>query len=292
MHKFLLFSCLLLPVVAHAEEKPITPVPVSTSQALIAPAKATVTVWTNGLRAPQGMTRDAAGNLYVAEFNGGQVSKFAPDGKLLGKLGDDLKSPAWIERVGNEIYVSERKANRVLKLQADGTLQPLNGEVIEPLGLAASPNGDLLVIAHTTSRLLRYKNLNTAGEKSTPQAVYAALSEVGNRYGYRAVAIDNDGIIYITDEIENAVLLLTPQGRMAVWAKDLDDPTAVVFSPDGTVYVAEEGAGRVSRLNAEGVATVVAEGLGQPRDIEFLDDKTMLVSDRQSGTIWKVELPA
>jgi glucose/arabinose dehydrogenase len=38
-------------------------------------------VWASGLRAPQGMARDAAGNVYVAEYQGGQVSKFSSEGK-------------------------------------------------------------------------------------------------------------------------------------------------------------------------------------------------------------------
>ena len=87
------------------------------------------------------------------------------------------------------------------------------------------------------------------------------------------------------------MMLRTPAGRVAVWVRDLNDPTAVVVSPDGGVFVAEEGAGRVSRVHPEGTTTVVADGLGQPRDIEFLDAKTMLVSDRQGGVIWKVTLP-
>jgi glucose/arabinose dehydrogenase len=38
-------------------------------------------VWASGLRAPQGMARDAQGNIYVAEYQGGQVSKFSPEAR-------------------------------------------------------------------------------------------------------------------------------------------------------------------------------------------------------------------
>jgi glucose/arabinose dehydrogenase len=103
--------------------------------------------------------------------------------------------------------------------------------------------------------------------------------------------VDRDGTLFFTDETDGQLMLRTPAGRVAVWVKDLNDPTAVVVSPTGSVFVAEEGAGRISRVNAEGTTTLVADGLGQPRDIEFLDGKTMLVSDRQGGVIWKVTLP-
>jgi glucose/arabinose dehydrogenase len=157
--------------------------------------------------------------------------------------------------------------------------------VIEPLGLAIDNSGNPVVVAHTTSRLLRL------GDNGKFASVYDAPTGKGKRYGYRCVAVDRDGSLLITDEAEGQVLLLTPSGRLAVYARDLDDPTTVVFSPRGEVFVAEEGAGRISRLNAQGEATVVAEGLGKPRDIEFVDERTLLVSDQENGRVWKVVLP-
>jgi sugar lactone lactonase YvrE len=230
------------------------------------------------------MARDAAGNIYVAEYQGGQVSKFSSEGKPLGKVGGELKNPAWVLSAGDTLYISERKANRVLKADAAGKTTVVDS-VIEPLGLAVDNDGKLVVVAHTTSRLLRLG----ADEKFA--SVYDAPTGKGKRYGYRCVAVDRDGSLLITDEAEGQVLLLTPSGRLAVYASGLDDPTTVVFSPRGDVFVAEEGAGRISRLNAQGEATVVAEGLGKPRDIEFVDDRTLLVSDQENGRIWKVVLP-
>jgi sugar lactone lactonase YvrE len=221
----------------------------------------------------------------VAEYQGGQVSKFSPEGKPLGKVGGELKNPAWVAMSGDTLYISERKANRVLKADAVGKVTVVDDNVIEPLGLAIDNSGNPVVVAHTTSRLLRL------GDNGKFASVYDAPTGKGKRYGYRCVAVDRDGSLLITDEAEGQVLLLTPSGRLAVYARDLDDPTTVVFSPRGEVFVAEEGAGRISRLNAQGEATVVAEGLGKPRDIEFVDERTLLVSDQENGRVWKVVLP-
>jgi sugar lactone lactonase YvrE len=259
---------------------------VSTTPVATAPVGSAVkSVWASGLRAPQGMARDAVGNIYVAEYQGGQVSKFSPEGKPLGKVGGELKNPAWVAFDGDTLYISERKANRVLKADAVGKVTVVDDNVIEPLGLAIDNSGNPVVVAHTTSRLLRL------GDNGKFASVYDAPTGKGKRYGYRCVAVDRDGSLLITDEAEGQVLLLTPSGRLAVYARDLDDPTTVVFSPRGEVFVAEEGAGRISRLNAQGEATVVAEGLGKPRDIEFVDERTLLVSDQENGRVWKVVLP-
>jgi SMP-30/Gluconolactonase/LRE-like region len=259
-------------------------------------------MWATGLHGPQGMARDARGNVYVAEYEGGQIAKFAPDGSLLDRIGTDLKNPAWIERAGAMLYVTERTANRLLQLNADGTLSPVMGTIEEPLGLAADLMGRLIVVSRAASQIL----VLPPGDRLAPPGpdapeddaavqpfvpLYVAPNIEGKHYDYRCVAVDQDGTLFFTDETEGQLMLRTPAGRVAVWTKDLNDPAAVVVSPDGGVFVAEEGAGRVSRVNAEGTATVVADGLGQPCDIEFLDGKTMLVSDRHGGVIWKVTLP-
>lgn len=256
---------------------------------------ATKTEWAKGLRAPQGMARDADGNVYVAEYKGGQIAKLSPQGKLLAHLGTGLKNPAWITRAGDSFFISERKANRVLKMDRQGILTPFGAAIEEPLGLAVDEAGVLRVIAHTTSRLLASprKAVGTPAASSDFewQQLYAAPSEEGKRYGYRCIAIDADGTTFITDETEGQLLMLTARGRVASWVKGLDDPTGVAISPSGEVFVAEEGAGRISRIDANGTPVVVAQGLGQPRDMEFLDEKTMLVSDQGGGVIWRVTLP-
>jgi sugar lactone lactonase YvrE len=312
-------------------EAPVTEAPVTETPATEAPAAGTTAptsaitgttagetlpdgtvvgekiVWATGLRGPQGMARDAQGNVYVAEYDGGQIAKFTPNGNLLARIGTDLQNPAWIERAGATLYVTERKANRILRLNADGTLSPVTGTVEEPLGLAADIMGRLMIVSHTTSQLLvlppgakfitqapapaNPTGAETEGPAPSPFVpLYVAPAVEGKRYGYRCIAVDRDGTLFFTDETDGQLMLRTPAGRVAVWARNLSDPTAVVVSPTGSVFVAEEGAGRVSRVNAEGTTTLVADGLGQPRDIEFLDSKTMLVSDRQGGVIWKVTL--
>jgi len=256
------------------------------------------TVWAKDLKAPQGLARDKAGNIYVAEFGGGRIAKLSPQGALLQRLGKDLKSPAFIRRAAGGFLISERKANRVLFLSDQGKISPIGGEVIESLGLATS-GLRAVVIAHTTSRVLeltygRWQGINT--EVPTREIVWKPIFEPSGetaRYGYRCLALDRDGSLFISDEIENRLLLLTPNGRLTTFARDLDDPTGVTIADDGTVYVAEEGAGgRVARLDREGNATTVVEGLGKPRDILFLDGgATMLVSDREGGRIWRIVLP-
>ena len=289
---FLVISSAITPAVS----PPAAPATTAPSTADGTAAKlATVTPWITGLRSPQGMARDKQGNIYIAEYNGGQVLRYSATGKLLNKIGQDLKNPAWVAYANDTLFIAERKANQILSMDVEGKIRPIGGAVEEPLGLAVTKDGNLIVVSHTTSRILSIPNAtgrtSDAGSTSKSGVIYAAPATGGKRYGYRCVAADPDGNLLITDETDGRILLLTPSGRLATWVSNLDDPTAVVFSPKGEVYVAEEGAGRIKRIDVHGATTIVAEGLGQARDIEFLDEKTMLVSDRKNGTIWHVKLP-
>ena len=255
-------------------------------------------VWAKDLKRPQGMAW-LGDTLYVAEYNGGQVSKWSRDGQLLGAI-TGLNGPAWVENVQqviapeaggddayrfrNDIWISERKANRVLRLLENDKTEPIGEEIVQPLGTASGGLGTMpIAIAHTTSRVMQW-------DGKAWKLLFAPEGD-GAQYGYRNALVDGDGIVYISDEEEGEILMVTPAGRAFVVARGLKDPSAIVAGPDNAIYVCEEGAGRIVRLNRDGSTSPIVDGLGAPRDIEFLDDKTALVSDAKGGVIWKVVWP-
>jgi sugar lactone lactonase YvrE len=243
-------------------------------------------VWASGLQDPHGMARDEKGNIWIAEFKGGRVSRFSPDGKKLGTLGEGLKGPAWVAASGATLYVSERKANRVLRA-VDGKLEPLPQAIEEPLGVAVDQrSGRLFVVSHTTSKLW-------TGEQRKGSAaleLFYAPDGAGARYGLRCAAVAADGAVYVTDETDGRILKLSAGGAAETWVAGLEDPSGIVIGPDGAVYVADEGAGRVVRIAADRKPVVVAEGFERPRGLLFLADGSLLVGDRANGTVYRVTL--
>jgi DNA-binding beta-propeller fold protein YncE len=259
--------------------------------------------------------------LLICDYGSGEILKFSRDGKALGKLATGLKGPAAIvfsqkfAPVGNTntrslvpaIYVSERKANRVVEIDSAGKITPMGTEIPEPLGLANGPGG-LTVVSHTTSKVYRWGNSipmlgdipfvnglfanrpTAMPEASQWRPVYSAPSADGERYGFRWLVSDG-GAFFMSDEDGERILMLTQNGRVATFATGISDPSGVLVGPNGTVYVANEGdGGQLIRLNAEGEKTIVADGLGRPRGMIFVDAKTLLVSNRD-GNVWKIALP-
>ena len=257
------------------------------SAAGAADAPAEKVVWAKGLKDPHGMARDGDGNVVVTEFKAGQVTRFAPDGKVLGTIGRDLKSPAWVVASGNTLFVTERKANRVLRVDGD-KVEPLPYPVEEPIGVLVR-DGGVVVVSHTTSKVLEFPS--GGGE---PRTIHTPAG--GGKYGYRCVAALPGGDLLITDEVDGRILRIPAAGgESRPFATGLGDPAGIVVGPDGGVYVTDERGGRVLRLGAESTTeakpTVVAEGLGKPRGLLFLDDGSLLVADRTSGNIYRVTPP-
>ncbi len=287
---------------ANAFAAPERSTPLAAPQAENKNQLATKTEWASGLKEPQGMALHGAfnQNVVLADYGAGKILHYSREGKLLGTLAEGLKSPSQIV-VGSKwirsnlasqemvqtpvIFVSERKANRIIAIDKDGKITPLGESIEELLGLAFGATGELFTIAHTTSKIYRFD-----GEKWN--LVFAAPLEDGDdkRYGYRCLAFDG-GAFLMSDEVGEEVLLLTPGGRIASWAKGIGDPSGITIGYDGATYVCDESdGGRLWRINNIGEKTLVAEGLGRPRGVLFLDAETALVSDR-NGKVWKLVWP-
>ncbi len=278
MHKLFLTAGLVLFANTFAIAQQSTPaVAPQVAQAELA----TKTTFASGLKEPQGMAFDAKGNILICDYGAGQVLKYSRDGRRLGVLAEGLKSPSQIVMQGGRIYVSERKANRVIEIKPDGKVVPVGQEITEPMGLV-SDGSTLFAVAHTTSAILRFD-----GTKWNPIFTAPIPEGRARRYGYRCLAYDR-GSLLLSDEVGKEVLLVSQSGRVAKWATGINDPSGIAIAPNGDAFVTnEEDSGQLLKISATGKTQIVADGLGRARGLLFLDTQTALVADRD-GTVWKL----
>ncbi len=289
----------LSPSIVRAQEAPVTlevPVPAANL--------ASVTPFIVGLKEPQGLLREGNNDILVCDYGAGEVLRFSATGEKKEVLATGLKGPSQIQMIDERIVVSERKANRVISLSSDKKVTQIGGEIIEPMGLfhggsllsrtnrvpllgdapitgslfRTSLNG-IYAVAHTTSKIYRL-------EQNNWKLIYEPSGEDAKegRYGLRCLAGDG-GTMFLSDEVNGEVLMVSPGGRIAKFASGFDDPSGLAVRGDW-VYVCDEGnGGQLWKVSKDGAKSLVAEKLGRPRNVLFLDDKTALVSDRDGRVL-------
>jgi sugar lactone lactonase YvrE len=211
------------------------------------------------LKQPSGVALDAAGTVYVADTESDVVWRLDADGTLHrvagsgvrtgsidgdnpGVPGDDasddlndgqlatiatLNRPVRIAFDGaGDLLVSDFGNGRVRRVRmADGRIESLVAGIVEPIGLAAAANGDVLVASRGAHQILR-----VSGGVATP---IAGTGTAG-----------------------------FPVNDVAALTSPLDSPTEVAIGPDGTIFVADTGNNQIRSITADQVIhRVVGDGV-------------------------------
>jgi uncharacterized protein (TIGR03437 family) len=259
---------------------------------------------------PTGVAVDASGNVYFSDTGNGYVRKIGTDGRIstiagvglysTNGLGDGglataayLAGPAGlgVDSVGN-LYIADHSNNRIRAVSPNGIITTVagigycssagdngparNAGVCGPRAVAVDAQGRVLVADTSNNRIRRFipGGLITtiAGNPSTltgadSQAVNASLSSPGG------VAVDSQGIIYISDSGNNSVRAIaldgtisTLTGHTAGFAGDgtaasnglLSGPEGIAADNRGNLYIADSANYRVRMITAARVINTLA----------------------------------
>jgi YYY domain-containing protein len=204
---------------------------------------------------PRGITRDTAGNFYVADTQNERIEKFDKDGKWLASIGSKGGDKSQfnpysdtavgtgpgglaVDAAGN-IYVADTWNHRIQKFDKDGNF--------------VTSWGGFINLADTTA----------AGDPDAKTKFY----------GPRGVAIGPDGNIYVTDTGNKRVAIFKPDGTFVreissgvtpakfnaqyPYNKDgeMNEPIGLAVDKQGNVYVAEANNHRIEKFDNTGKYT-------------------------------------
>ncbi len=237
------------------------------------------------LSAPFQAALDGAGNMYVANYSGSNVTKIAAGGGSatvlsLGTPGDTAVGEVGgvaLDGVGN-LFISDHFNNRIIVMTPGGvvsvlTINGLGSALNLPLALALDAAGNLYISDYGNGRVVEVSSLFVSGSSSVGiGSVISTGSYSTTSEGITGVAVDSMGNIYIPDGYAGGdpsrVIKVTAAGAVSLLT-----PTGITFSRPGgvgvdsmgNIYVADGGHNRIVEITTAGVASVVAiNGLPSP----------------------------
>ena len=218
---------------------------------------------------PRGIAVDAAGNVYVADYQNDRIQKLSTAGQPLaqwGMSGDgpgEFRGPRSIalDAQGN-IYVADYWNHRVHKLSPTG--QPLAqwgsygqapGQFDHPTAVAVDTHGNVYVAEYWAHRV---QKLSSTGQ---PLAVWGSQgSDPGQLLWPRDLALDSAGNVYVADSGNNRIQKFTPSGRPLLQWEINTDPLDSQTEPVAPTAVATDAAGNVYVTSEKWLAKYSAEG--------------------------------
>jgi sugar lactone lactonase YvrE len=218
---------------------------------------------------PSGIGVDNAGNVYVADMANNRVQKFAPDGKFINQWGTAGSNPGQMSwpiglAVSNGVvYVVDGENHRIQAFDTDGNYLSGFGQAgngpgqlgaswINPLGIAVTPNNQIVVVDSDNNRIQVFDKDNSFVRMWGKRA----YSNSGELLFPGGVAIAQQGDIYVTDNGHGSLAHFSSDGHFIeswdlstisyyqgltidstgnFYTFDLNNAQIVKISPDGQI---------------------------------------------------------
>ncbi|WDE04879.1 cadherin-like domain-containing protein [Thalassomonas viridans] len=184
-----------------------------------------------GLSGPIGNRFDSAGNMYVANYNTGEITKVAPDGasSTFAQLGN---ASGIIINAQDELFVSSYNESVIYKISPDGESELwLTGEGLNgPVGIDLDEDGNLYVGNYNDGRVFKI-----TGDKTITE-----LAPAPDYIGHLAYA---NHMVYTTALSQDLIYQIPVTGGDAVQLEGSAEggfsfPNGITASPDGSrLYV-------------------------------------------------------
>jgi DNA-binding beta-propeller fold protein YncE len=219
---------------------------------------------------PGGIAIGSDGNLYVADTWNHRIQVFSPQGQYIREWGtffdtdDDptlaathpgeFYGPRGIAIHNGRVYVTDTGNERVQVFDETGAFVSMfggagsaEGQLVEPVGIAVTDDGTVLVADSHNARIARF-SADGQALGSWPVAIWQDL-----RFFEPYLALGNDGTLYATTSQSAVIVQISADGipLEPLRSSELRQPFGIAVTPDGSQLLVTDGA-----LNA--VVRVVA----------------------------------
>jgi RHS repeat-associated protein len=237
------------------------------------------------LSSPSGIVIDPSGNIWVTDTGNTRVEEFNEKGEFVGTFGTNVNKTK-VESGGTQAEKNLCTAASKNVCQA-GTAGELEGQMKEPMGIAASAGGNLFVVEKGNGRVEKFSPSGAIlANFGTPGSGTAQLKEP------TSVAVAPDGSLWVADTGNNRISEWTSTfsfvgsfGKEGSGNGEFKHPDAIEADSEGNILVVDQGNARVQKLSSSG--TFIArfgESEAGPGQLSLSDPVGIAVNAK--GNVW------
>lgn len=234
----------------------------------------------DGFSAPVGMDFDSEGNLYVANWSAGIVSRIDPDGSR-SVFASGLSGPSGLAIDGDDhVFVASYSDDLVYRLTPEGERTVYVDGLATPAGLSFDTTGNLLIANRRTDEIL------AVDDQGQTQPVVKGLSTpVG------AVQRPDGG--YVVSNINGGITIISASGERTEINNVFSRPgPGIAVGPDGRVFVVDYGGTTVREVLPDGSAAPIADGLSSPAGLTLgADGQHLFAATWGDGAVYRIAIP-
>jgi sugar lactone lactonase YvrE len=210
----------------------------------------------SGLSGPGSVTVDVHGDVFVTD--GGNVVELPATGAAQQTVASGLTAPEGIGTdAKGDVFVDNTGVGQVEDIPAGGSGATLVASgFTDPTGVAADLAGDHYVADDGGSTVYEVP----AGGTGPGTPVGGGFSSPSD------VAVSPTGTVFVTDQAQGGVAVVTPGKLQSVRGSGLNNPYAVALDPTGNLVVADYGSARLALITPAGTTSTLAGGL-QPTGV-------------------------
>ena len=210
------------------------------------------------LNKPFGLAVDTLGNLFIADRSNNRIRKIAPNGIITTVAGNGSGGFA-------------------------GDAGPAtDASIFDATGIAVDKSGAIYIADKSNNRVRKVDTFGiittVAGTGAATFAGDGGLATNAGLNNPRGVAIDQSGNIYIADQGNSRVRIVSPTGIINTFAGNgtlafsgdggpastasLNNPFSLAIDQSGNLYIADVDNERIRKVNTSGIITTFAGGGG------------------------------
>ena len=247
------------------------------------PVDVTTTLVSSGLKSPEGVAVDAAGNVYIADTNDNAIKEWSVSTQLVSALvSSGLNAPTSVAVDSQyNVYFADSKNNAIKEWNATtkAVTSLVSSGLSSPFGVAVDSQGNVYFSDTGHNDIKEWSPVT----KAVTTLVSSGLNSP------RGVAVDAQDNVYFADSGNNTIKEYNPitKAVTSLVSSGLKSPYGVAVDGYGNVFIADTSNSAIKEWSpvTKSVTTLIGTGLKTPYAVAVDSQDKVYFADSGDGAI-------